>query len=463
MTAETPQDVELDVPPYPSFSEMTVVFARIGCLSFGGPAGQIALMHRVLVEEKRWISESRFLHALNYCMLLPGPEAQQLATYIGWLLYGTRGGVLAGTLFVIPGFVVILALSMIYAVFHQTAILASLFYGLKAAVLAIVIDAVIRVSRRALKNPITVMAAGAAFAALFVFAVPFPFVVLAAGLFGYVGTRVRPDLFSGGSHKSNSNAGGPAVIDADVRDVAPTLGRAIRVLAMWGALWLAPLVFIVPLIGWTNTYVAVFGFFSQMAVVTFGGAYAVLAYVAQQAVQTFGWLQPREMIDGLALAETTPGPLVLVLTFVGFLATYRAPLGLDPLWAGVIGGAITTWVTFVPCFLWIFLGAPYIERLRQNKALSGALATITAAVVGVILNLAIWFGLHVVFARVETLRAGPVAMPWPAWRTLDPVALAFSLGAAFVLFRLKLGIVPTLTVFAAAGLLVGLLGWPAAI
>ncbi|MEO5808346.1 MAG: chromate efflux transporter [Devosia sp.] len=434
---------------------MTAVFARIGCLSFGGPAGQIALMHKELVEQRRWISEERFLHAMNYCMLLPGPEAQQLATYIGWLLYGTRGGVVAGTLFVIPGLLVMLALSTAYALFHQTALLDSLFFGLKAAVLAIVIEAVIRVSGRALRNRFMLVVAALAFVSLFVFAVPFPLIVLAAGLLGYAGTRLRPQWFATPARKASDAAGGSAVIDVNVPDVEPTLARAIRVILIWGALWLAPLLVIVPLLGWSNTYAAVFGFFSQMAVVTFGGAYAVLAYVAQQAVQSFGWLQPGEMIDGLALAETTPGPLVLVLSFVGFLAAYRAPFGLDPLWGGIVGAVLTAWVTFVPCFLWIFLGAPYIERLRQNRALSGALATITAAVVGVILNLAIWFGLHVVFAHVGTLRSGPITMPWPDWASLDPLALGLSLLAALALFRFKLGMLKTLALFGVAGLLVG--------
>ncbi|MGV3490207.1 MAG: chromate efflux transporter [Devosia sp.] len=437
---------------------MTAVFARIGLLSFGGPAGQIALMHRVLVEEKRWISEDRFLHALNYCMLLPGPEAQQLATYVGWLLHGTRGGVVAGTLFVIPGFVVILALSALYALFHETALLEGLFFGLKAAVLAIVVEAVIRVGRRALKNSFMVGVAALAFVALFAFAVPFPLVVLAAAIIGYVGARTRPDLFSAAPAKGADNAATTAVIDANVPDIQPTAGRALRVIAGWGALWITPLLLIVPAFGWSSTTTAVYGFFSQMAVVTFGGAYAVLAYVAQEAVTTFGWLQPGEMIDGLALAETTPGPLVLVLTFVGFLATFRDPLGLNPLLAGMLGATITTWVTFVPCFLWIFLGAPYVERLRSNRALSGALATITAAVVGVILNLALWFGLHVLFARVGEFTAGPLRLAVPDWTSLDPLALLLSLAAAIALFRFKLGMASTLALFGAVGVTIGLVG-----
>jgi chromate transporter len=443
-------------PAHPSFAEAAAVWARIGLLGFGGPAGQIALMHKMLVEERRWISEARFLHALNYCMLLPGPEAQQLATYIGWLLHGTRGGVVAGTLFVVPGFLVILALSTAYALFQETAWLASVFFGLKAAVLAIVVEALLRIGRRALKNSLMLGIAGLAFIALFLFDVPFPLVVLGAGLMGYVGARMRPALFAGPGGK----AAAPelaSVIDDRFAHGEPTLARTVQIIAVWGALWLAPLVLIVPAFGWFNTFTTIAAFFSQMALVTFGGAYAVLAYVAQQAVGVFGWLRPDEMIDGLALAETTPGPLVLVLSFVGFLAAFRAPLGLDPLLAGVLGATLTTWVTFVPCFLWIFLGAPYVERLRANRALSGALAAITAAVVGVILNLAIWFGLHVVFRDVGGLGLGPLSFAWPDWTSIEPVALSLSIIAAVALFRFKLGILPVLALCAALGLAAGAL------
>jgi chromate transporter len=445
-------------PPHPSFAEALAVWARIGLLSFGGPAGQIALMHKTLVEEKRWISETRFLHALNYCMLLPGPEAQQLATYVGWLLHGTRGGVVAGTLFVLPGFFVILALSTAYALFQETAWLASVFFGLKAAVLVIVVEAVIRVGRRALRNSLMLVIAGLAFLALFLFDVPFPLVILGAGLAGYFGTRARPELFATGGGGKPVAPERPSVIDDHHVHPDPTLGRAARVAAAWGLLWIAPLLLIVPALGWSNTFVTIAGFFSQMAMVTFGGAYAVLAYVAQQAVEGFGWLRPDEMIDGLALAETTPGPLVLVLSFVGFMAAFRAPMGLDPLLAGILGATLTTWVTFVPCFLWIFLGAPYVEKLRSNRALSGALAAITAAVVGVILNLAIWFGLHVLFREVGTLRLGPVSLAWPEWGSIEPIALGLSVIAAVALFRFKLGILAVLGLCAALGLAAGAIG-----
>lgn len=442
-------------PSHPTFSQALKVWAKIGLLSFGGPAGQIALMHKELVEERRWISEARFLHALNYCMLLPGPEAQQLATYVGWLLHGWRGGVAAGVLFVLPGFAVILALATGYALFQQLDWLASIFFGLKAAVLAIVVEALVRVARRALKNWVSYALALSAFLALFAFSVPFPVVVLCAGLIGYLVARQRPDLLLGGGHKSaNAVPQMSAVIDQDVSPVDPSWRRAASVTAIWGSLWIAPLVPVVLLWGWDSAYIDIMGFFSQMAVVTFGGAYAVLAYVASEAVGNFGWLQPGEMLDGLALAETTPGPLVLVLSFVGYLAGFRDASGMSPLWGGVLGATLATWVTFVPCFLWIFLGAPYIERLRSNKALAGALGAITAAVVGVIFNLALWFALHVLFGEVGRLALGPLNLPLPAWSTLDGFAVLLTLIAGLSLFVMKWGVLRTLGLCAVSGLLV---------
>ncbi|WP_338722928.1 chromate efflux transporter [Devosia sp. XK-2] len=442
-------------PAYPSFSEALRVWAKIGLLSFGGPAGQIALMHKELVEERRWISESRFLHALNYCMLLPGPEAQQLATYVGWLLHGWRGGVAAGVLFVLPGFFVILALATSYSLFQQVDWVNAIFFGLKAAVLAIVVEALIRVAHRALKNSLSYGLAAFAFLALFAFAVPFPLVVLGAGLVGYLVARQRSDLLTGGGHKSNASAPQmAAVIDQNVSEVDPSWRRALMVTGVWGGLWVAPLVPLTLLWGWDNAFVAIMGFFSQMAVVTFGGAYAVLAYVASEAVGTFGWLQPGEMLDGLALAETTPGPLVLVLSFVGYVAGFRDPAGLPNVWGGVLGASLATWVTFVPCFLWIFLGAPYIERLRSNVALVGALAAITAAVVGVIFNLALWFALHVLFREVGRIEAGPLFLAWPNWTTLDWTAVALTIVAGMALFGLHWGVLRTLAVCALGGLVV---------
>jgi chromate transporter len=442
-------------PPHPSFVEATKVWAKIGLLSFGGPAGQIALMHKELVEERRWISESRFLHALNFCMLLPGPEAQQLATYVGWLLHGTRGGIVAGILFILPGFFVILGLSSAYALFHQTDWLSSLFFGLKAAVLAIVVEAVIRVGRRALKTRLALVIAALAFAALFLFDLPFPLVVLAAGIAGYVASRLQPAASGKAAAAKQAMADKPSVIDANMPDIASSWGRTAGILGLWLALWIAPFALIAGAIGVDNVYLAIGLFFSKMAVVTFGGAYAVLAYVAQQAVETYHWLKPGEMLDGLALAETTPGPLVLVLSFVGFMAAFRAPLGLDPLAAGLLGATLATWVTFVPCFLWIFLGAPYVETLRNNRALSGALSAISAAVTGVILNLAVWFGLHVLFAEVARYQAGPLSLPLPVWSSFQWGACLLTLLAVLLLFGLKRGIVTTLAVCAIAGWLIG--------
>jgi chromate transporter len=434
-------------PPLPSFAEATRVWAKIGVLSFGGPAGQIALMHKELVDGRRWISEARFLHALNFCMLLPGPEAQQLATYIGWLMHGWRGGVVAGTLFVLPGFLVMLALSTAYALFGETDWLSSLFFGLKAAVLAIVVEAVIRIGRRALKTPAMRVIAALAFLALFLLGAPFPLVILIAGLAGYALHRL-------GSRLPATGHGSAAAATEDALGAGrrATPRTALGAVLVWGALWALPFL-VIALAGAGGAFPDIATFFSKMAVVTFGGAYAVLAYVAQEAVEHYHWLRPGEMLDGLALAETTPGPLVLVLTFTGFMAAYRSPGALPPLAGGLVGAFLTTWVTFVPCFLWIFLGAPYVERLRENKALSSALTAISAAVTGVILNLAVWFAIHVLFARVGTLAAGPVVLSWPDWTSLDPAALALALVSAVLLLRLKAGVFATLAACGAAGYL----------
>jgi chromate transporter len=437
--------------PHPSFAEMTRAFLHIGLLSFGGPAGQIALMHKVLVEEKRWISEPRFLHALNYCMLLPGPEAQQLATYIGWLLHGVRGGVTAGLLFIIPGFFVILALSIAYALFQGTAVLGAVFFGLKAAVLAVVIEALLRVAKRALKNNAMWGIAAASFVGIFVFDVPFPLIILAAGLIGYAGYELAPEVFASTGHARTGAPEGPYLQLQE-----PTAERGwrptLKVVSLWGAIWAAPVGLAALALGPKTVMLSISAFFSKMAVVTFGGAYAVLAYVAQQAVEKYGWLQPGEMMDGLAMAETTPGPLILVLTYVGFLASYRAPGVLSPMTSGILGATLTTWVTFAPCFLFIFAGAPYVERLRSNKALSGALTAITAAVVGVILNLTVWFALHVMFAKVGSIEAWPISMKWPVFGTIDVPSTVLALAAAVALFRFKIGMIPVLAGCAAAGL-----------
>lgn len=442
-------------PAHPSFGDAARVWAKIGVLSFGGPAGQIALMHKELVEDRRWISESRFLHALNFCMLLPGPEAQQLATYIGWLLHGWRGGLVAGLLFVIPGFLVILGLSALYAVWGQTGLLDSAFMGLKAAVLVIVIEALIRVGKRSLKNDALRAIALSAFIALFAFAAPFPLVILAAALIGYAGFRFAPDLFSGGGHHA-AQADHPAVIDASHPGRPASWRGSVVAAAVWSTLWAAPFALILAFGLGSSVYLDISLFFSKMAVVTFGGAYAVLSYVAQQAVDHYQWLKPGEMLDGLGLAETTPGPLVLVLSFVGFIAGFRDSAGLSPVLGGALGATLTTWVTFAPCFLWIFLGAPWIEKLRSNQALSGALTAISAAVTGVIFNLALWFGTHVLFSRHVRVETGPLSISLPDLGSLDVVQLALTALAALALFRLKLGVFKTLALMAVAGVLAGL-------
>jgi chromate transporter len=431
------------------FREALGVWLRIGLTSFGGPAGQIALMHRILVEEKRWISEQRFLHALNYCMLLPGPEAQQLATYVGWLLHRTLGGLVAGILFVVPGACVIMILSLLYAGFQDLALIQALFYGIKAAVLAVVIEAVLRIGKRALANGVMVALAGAAFVAIFFFAVPFPVIVIAAAAIGFLGGHFAPAQFvvkRGHGAKGDTSASIDAALsDGQLEHTRPSLARAVKVVVVCLALWFGPIFLLATALGLDHIYTQQALFFSKMAVVTFGGAYAVLAYVAQQAVETYGWLSPGEMLDGLGLAETTPGPLILVLEFVGFLGAYRSPGSLDAALAGAFGAALVLWVTFVPCFLWIFLGAPYIEALRGRKVLDAALSTITAAVVGVVLNLAIWFALHVVFGQVDRI-AGPAGLQLqvPVWDSLDPFAAALSAAAMLAMIRFKLGMMPTL-------------------
>jgi chromate transporter len=409
------------------------VWARIALMSFGGPAGQIAIMHSELVEKRKWIDEPQFLHALNFCMLLPGPEAQQLATYIGWLKHGTKGGAAAGGLFILPGVVAIMGLSLVYAAWGQTPLIIGLFFGLKAAVLAIVIDAVIRIGRRALHSPAKQVIAAAAFVAIFFLAVPFPLIVLTAALLGFF-----------------AFAGPP--VDGGRADRLPERQRSLWVPVAFLVLWLAPVVALLTIFGRGNVFTEIALFFSRMAVVTFGGAYAVLAYVAQQAVEHYHWLTAREMLDGLGMAETTPGPLLMVTQFVGFLAAARNASGLPPTLAGVVGGLLTTWVTFMPCFLWIFLGAPYVERLRRNRALAGALSAVTAAVVGVILNLGIWFALHFLFRDVTRIRSGPLDFDAPILPTVDLPALLLALAAAVAILRFRLNAMAVLALCGVAGL-----------
>jgi len=445
------------------FEEAVRVWARIASLSFGGPAGQIAVMHRILVEEKRWIGEERFLHALNYCMLLPGPEAQQLAAYIGWLLHKTKGGLVAGALFVLPGFLAILSLSYLYVLLGHAPLVAGLFFGLKAAVLSMVIQAVIRVGSRALKNNVKRSIAAAAFVAIFFFDAPFPLIILAAALIGYFGGRSGIAAFrSGGGHGS---AATDVVHDRDTAlgeglpdHARPNLAWSLKISGAFLFLWLAPVVALLALLGPDDVFTRIATFFSQMAVVTFGGAYAVLAYVAQEAVGTYHWLRPGEMLDGLGLAETTPGPLIMVTQFVGFLAAFRDGDMLPPLVAATLGAILTTWVTFMPCFLWIFAGAPFVEGLRGNRALSGALGAITAAVVGVILNLALWFAIHTLFRSVQRVDLAGFAFELPVLSSLHVPALLLATGAAVAVFRFKAGMIPTLLVTSAAGVVLYLFG-----
>ncbi len=420
---------------------------RIGLLSFGGPAGQIALMHREVVEQRRWISERRFLQALNFCVLLPGPEAQQLATYLGWLMHGVRGGLLAGGLFVVPGAIVMLVLSAVYATLGDVPLVGALFFGLKCAVLVLVIEALLRIGRRALRGRAAWALAAAAFVALFVFGVPFPAVVLGAGLVGWL----APDAFSSAAHGADA-ADTPALIDAVLAADPGRPGRLAAGARRAGLValvaWLTP-VAVLGAVGGRYSEIALF--FSKMAVVTLGGAYAVLAYVAQDAVQ-YGWLSPADMLAGLGLAETTPGPLILVLQFVGFLAGFRAPGALTGLWGGLAGSVLTLWVTFVPCFAFVFLGAPLIERLQQNRALAGALAAVTAAVVGVIGNLSVWFGLRVLFQSTVPV----MGVELPVLSSLDPAALAIAALSALCVFRWRLGVLRTLALAAVAGVVVAL-------
>ena len=419
----------------PTFNEALAVWARIGVLSFGGPAGQIALMHRVLVDERKWIGEEPFLHALNFCMLLPGPEAMQLATYVGWRLHGTLGGLAAGLLFVLPGALVVLALSIAYALYGQLPFVEAAFVGIKAAVLVIVIEALLRVAKRALRGPAHWLIAGAAFVAIFFFDVPFPLVIAAAALLGYVLAATK--------------AAAPPEPQSKTPPVP--IGQTVRTASLWLAIWIVPLAIMALLFGRDHVLTDIAIFFSKLAIVSFGGAYSVLAYMAQQAVETYGWLSAAEMLDGLGLAETTPGPLILVTEFVGFLAGYR--FGGEPkLVFGLLGAAITLWATFAPCFLWIFAGAPYVERLGTNPRLTGALSAVTAAVVGVILNLSLWFALHVFFAKVEPAWHGPLRLWLPDVSTLDLEAVALSCLAALLLLRLKLGIAATLAISAGVAL-----------
>ena len=436
------------------------VWLRVALLSFGGPAGQIAVMHRIVVEEQRWISERRFLHALNYCMLLPGPEAQQLATYIGWLMHRTRGGIMAGGLFVFPGVISIMVLSYIYATWGRVPVVSAMFFGLRAAVLAIVLEAVLRVGKRSLKSPVLIAIAALSFFFIFFCSAPFPVIIVCAAVIGLM-LRLK-----GGEAPHAVPTAKPAFLrdgsQSLLGDEVPYHARldlksSLRVASVWLALWLIPVAAIVAILGYTNVFSQIAVFFSKMAVVTFGGAYAGLAYVAQQAVETHRWLTS-EMLDGLGMAETTPGPLIMVLQFVAFMAAYRDAGALSPLLAGSLGGLLATWVTFTPCFLWIFLGGPFIEVLRANHALNAALSAITAAVVGVVLNLAVWFAIHSVFRETVAIRVFPFAFDAPKAATLDSWALALSAVAIVAIFGFRIGMIPTLAACCAASIALFALG-----
>lgn len=425
----------------PTFSEALGTWFKIGCLGFGGPAGQIALMHRIVVDEKKWVDEPRFLHALNFCMLLPGPEAQQLATYIGWLLHGVRGGLAAGILFVLPGALVMVGLSLLYALGRGLPVVDGALFGIKAAVLVIVVEALIRIGRRALKTSLLVAIAAAAFVGIYFLGVPFPLIVIGAGLIGFLVARTAPTQL------------GLAANETHVAKLHPDRFRqSAAAIIAGGIVWWAPVVLAATALAPTHILVSIGTFFSKLAVVSFGGAYALLAYMAQEVVQTNGWMTAPEMVDGLGLAETTPGPLILVTQFVGFLAAFREAAPFSPIVAGLLGAAMTTWVVFVPSMLWIFAGAPFVEQLRTNTRLSGALAAITAAVVGVILNLTVWFVLHVLFGHVQETQYG-----WLRWyafspANIDTVAAVLAVIAGLLAFRFHVGLVMLVGIMGALGI-----------
>ena len=431
----------------------------ISLQTFGGPAGQIAVMQRTLVDEKRWISQRRFLHALNYCMLLPGPEAQQLAVYVGWLLNGRRGGLIAGTLFVLPGMVALLALSIIYVAYGDTTAVAAVFAGLAPAVVAIVAQAVVRVGKRALHHPALIGLACAAFVALALFGVPFPIVIAAAAGIGWALSRLAPHAIHAPTDTADDGPA-PLISDDALHHERPSAGRNIKVLGIGLLLWTIPVAAVALLTGVHSTFTTQGLFFSGTALVTFGGAYAVLAFVAQRAVEVYGWLSAGDMVRGLALAESTPGPLIMVVQFVAFLGAYHHPGGLDPWLAGVIASLLTTWVTFVPCFLFIFLGAPYVERLRHNTALSAALTGITAAVVGVIANLALYFATHTLFAATAERQFGPLHLTLPEFGSIQPVTLGITAIAAVLVFGLKWTMLRVLGVCAVLGIAAAAIGLP---
>jgi chromate transporter len=441
-----------------AFRDAARFWVKLGFINFGGPTGQIALMHDELVERRRWISNRRFLHALNYCILLPGPEAQQLAIYVGWLLHRLAGGLVAGIAFILPAFFLMMGLSWTYAVHGDVPAIAGIFSGLQAAVVGIVAAAAIRIGRRALHNEAMVVIAVAAFVAIFFGHVPFPYIIVGAGAIGLIGGRLRPSLFV--LTEAEADGGETAIRDDGpaASHTRTSFARSVRVLLVGLAVWIGPLVAVSLAPGVPEIIGQEALFFSQAAMVTFGGAYAVLAYVNQAAVQQFGWLLPGQMITGLGLAESTPGPLIMVTEFVGFIGAYRNPGGLDPVLAGMLGATVTTWATFAPCFLWIFLGAPYIERLRGNRALTSTLSAITAAVVGVVLNLAVVFGTHTLFERVRTVEVFGGPLPVPTLASLDLFAVVVASAAFVALWKLKVNILWVIAASALAGVIKVIVG-----
>jgi chromate transporter len=436
-----------------SFREATRFWIKLGFINFGGPTGQIAIMYDELVERRRWISSARFLHALNYCMLLPGPEAQQLAIYVGWLLHKVRGGIVAGVAFVLPAFFLILGLSYVYVTYGDVTWVSGIFYGLSAAVIGIVAAAVIRIGSRALRNRVMYAIAATAFLAIFVFHVPFPLIVISAGLIGLVAGQRWPETF-GIAQGQTDSAEKTAISDEGSagEHTQVSARRSAKVLVVGLAVWFIPLIGVALWRGRGDVLTQEAWFFSKAAVVTFGGAYAVLAYVNQAAVTQFGWLLPAQMVAGLGLAESTPGPLIMVTEFVGFVGAYQNPGGLEPVLSGVLGAIVVTWATFAPCFLWIFLGAPFIEHLRTNVRLTNALTTITAAVVGVVLNLALSFGIQTLFTQVREVNVFGGPVPLPVWSSLDVFALSVAAISFVGLWRFRWKVIPVVLASALAGL-----------
>jgi len=447
-------DPQADAPLHDvSFREATRFWIKLGFINFGGPTGQIAIMHDELVERRKWISNARFLHALNYCMLLPGPEAQQLAIYVGWLLHKVRGGLVAGVAFVLPAFFLILGLSYVYVAHGEVTWVSGIFYGLSAAVIGLVAAAVIRIGSKALRNPVMYAVAGAAFLAIFVFHVPFPLIVVSAGLLGLLGGQRWPGTSA--IPQGQREAGEKTAISDEGSAGAHTqlsFRRSATTLLIGLGVWFIPLVLVALWRGPGDTLTQEAWFFSKAAVVTFGGAYAVLAYINQAAVTQFGWLFPNQMVIGLGLAESTPGPLIMVTEFVGFVGAYQNPGGLDPVLAGVLGAIVVTWATFAPCFLWIFLGAPFIEHLRKNQRLTNALSTITAAVVGVVLNLAVWFGIQTLFEQVRDANVFGGPIPIPVWSSVDLFAASVAVTSFVGLWKFRWNVIPVVAGSAAAGL-----------